>query len=419
LSALVAVLSLALVALLGARFGFRREGAPRELRLFLASGSHYLLIGFLLGPAAAGLLTPEILDGLSPLVALGLGWVGLLFGLQFDRASLERFGLTEHLAATLQAVLAFAVLAVGGWLLLRLTGTEGALGWALVGAAAAAGCASTPTGLAILTDRTVTGGPPFRLLSLATSLDAGVGFLALAAVLAVFHPPSLFADVPLAPARWLGLTVLLGVFFGWFFVALTREHTDAEEFVLFLIGLALLAAGSHAYFSVSALLGCAVTGAVVANAAPARARAYDVLSSWEQPVHVVFLVISGALLRFTGWELVPLVGAYVALRALGKMAGGWVAARALPEPRPDFGAGLLAQGGLSVAMAVSVHQLASHAYPGSPLPDLFFATVVLGVAAWELAGPPLLRRVLGGSPGETGEVEAPAVEDVLEESARR
>lgn len=419
MSALVAVLSLALVALLGARFGFRREGAPRGLRLFLASGSHYLLIGFLLGPAAAGLLTPEILAGLSPLVALGLGWVGLLFGLQLDRGSLERFGLVEHLAAAAQAALAFAVLAVGGWLLLRLTGTGGALGWTLVGAAAAAGCVSTPTGLAILTDRTVAGGAHFRLLSLATSLDAGIGFLALAAVLAVFHPPSLLADVALAPARWLGLTVLLGVFFGWFFVALTREHTDAEEFVLFLIGLALLAAGSHAYFSVSALLGCAVTGAVVANAGPARSRAYEVLSSWEQPVHVVFLVISGALLRFTGWELIPLVGAYVVLRAIGKMAGGWVAARALPEPRADFGTGLLAQGGLSVAMAVSVHQLASHAYPGSPLPDLFFATVVLGVAAWELAGPPLLRRLLGGSPGGTDGVATVAVENVIEESARR
>lgn len=418
MSFLLAVAALALVALIGARYGFLREGAPEGLRLFLASGSHFLVVGYLLGPEATGLLTPGILEALSPLVVLGIGWIGLLFGLQFDRSSLARFRPAEHAAAAAQALVTFAVIAGGGAVLLRTTGTAGVPGWTLVAAAAAAGSISTPTGLAVLTDRSMAGGPVYRLLSLATSLDAAVGFLALGTALALFHPPSMLVEVPFAPVRWLALTLLLGLFFGWFFVALTREHTGTEEFVLFLLGLALVAAGSHAYFSVSALLGCAVTGAVVANAGSLRRRAYEVLSRWEQPVHVVFLLLSGALLRFTGWELLPLVAVYVGLRAIGKLGGGWLASLSLPTPRADFGAGLLAQGGLSIAVAVSVRQLASHAYPDSPLPDLFFAAVVLGVAVWELAGPPLLRGLLRRAGGIDVGDAVPARQEIMEADPR-
>lgn len=412
MNTLLAVVALALLALVGARFGFQREGAPAGLRLFLASGSHFLVVGYLLGPEATGVLSPEILEALSPLIVLGIGWIGLLFGLQFDRASLARFAAREHVAAAGQALIAFAVMAGGGWILLALTGTAGPLGWTLVAAAAAAGSISTPTGLAILTDRSPAGGPVYRFLSLATSLDAAVGFLALGTALALYHPPSILAEVPLAPARWLLLTLLLGLLFGWFFVALTREHTGQDEFVLFLLGLALISAGSHAYFSVSALLGCAVTGVVVANAGSLARRTYEVLSRWEQPVHVVFLLLSGALLRFTGWELLPLVAAYAGLRAVGKLGGGWAASHALPRRRPDLGVGLLAQGGLSIAIAVSVRQLTSQAYPGSPLPDLFFAAVVLGVAVWELAGPPLIRGLLRRSAEGEERATMPAQEDV-------
>ncbi|HKK08976.1 MAG TPA: hypothetical protein VKA44_08835, partial [Gemmatimonadota bacterium] len=52
----------------------------------------------------------------------------------------------------------------------------------------------------------------------------------------------------------------------------------------------------------------------------------------------------------------------------------------------------LAQGGLSIAMAVSVRHVLAPA--GGRALDLFFATVVLGVALSEMLGPPIIRSVL-------------------------
>ena len=396
MKALLAVLILVLLGLLGARFGFRAERGPLGLRLLFAAGTHWLLVGYVLGPQALGLLTPDLLDALSPVIMLGLGWIGLLFGLQFEVEALKRFRPGEHGAALAQAAVAFVVLAGGGLGALELLGVDDPLALPLTLAGAAAGSISTPTGLAVVFGSVRATGPVSRLLSLSASLDASVGLLALAVVLAWHHPPSLMADVPLAPLRWLAVTVLLGLLFGWLFMSLIRERGDPREFVLFVLGLALLAAGTHAFFSVSALFGCALAGAFIANATTQRERTFEVLSAWETPVHVLFLLLSGALLRFTGWILVPLVLGYVLLRTAGKLLGGAGLARVLPpgHRRRDLGLGLMAQGGLSVAMAVSVHHLIGEIYPESTASDLFFATVVLGVAACEMIGPPLIRRLL-------------------------
>lgn len=396
MKALLAVLILVLLGLLGSRFGFREEWGPLGLRLFFAAGTHFLLIGFLLGPEVLGLFTPDLLDALSPVIMLGLGWIGLLFGLQFDLESLGRFRTGEHLAAFGQAAVAFVILAGAGLAVLKLLQVGDPLAVPLTLAGAAAGAISTPTGMAVVLGSVRASGPVSRLLSLATSLDAAVGLTALAVVLAWHHPPSVLAEVPLAPLRWLLFSVLMGLLFAWLFMSLTRDRGDPREFVLFLLGLALLAAGVQSYFSISALFGCAVAGALIANATPVRDRVFEVLSDWETPVHVLFLLLSGALLRFSGWILVPLVAGYVLLRIAAKLAGGGLLGRALPprQRRWDLGSGLTAQGGLSVAMAVSVHHMLGAAYPQSGAPDLFFATVVLGVAACEMIGPFLIRRLL-------------------------
>ncbi|NIP83548.1 MAG: hypothetical protein GWM90_31710, partial [Gemmatimonadetes bacterium] len=90
MSPLVGVLVLVLLGLLGARFAFDPARAPLGPRLLLTTGAHFLLVGLLLGPIL-GFLTVEVVGQLEPLLALGLGWIGLLFGMQLDRDQLGQF----------------------------------------------------------------------------------------------------------------------------------------------------------------------------------------------------------------------------------------------------------------------------------------------------------------------------------------
>jgi Kef-type K+ transport system membrane component KefB len=403
---LLAALVLVFLGLLGARWGFRAERAPLPMRLLLSTGTHFLLLGFLLGPHGVGLFGSGLVEAFSPAIVLGLGWIGLMFGMQFDADAMRAVRPAEIAAATTQAAVAFGLLAlVGGVLVVWMPEADGQA-LILVLSAAAIAAISTPTGLGIVFGSAPFRGEISRLLSVASSLDGAVGLTALALVLAAFHAavPGGFSPPVL---RWLTISVLLGVFAGWVLVSLIRVRPRRAELVLFLIALGLLAAGTQAYFQLSALFGSAVAGLFVARAEPARRRLQDALTLWEKPVHIVFLLLSGALLRWPGWEVVPLVLLYVALRAGAKLVGGLVILPSLPAGRRPrtLGLGLLAQGGLSIAMAVSIRHV--FASSGGRALDLFFATVVLGVALSEVLGPPIIRRLLAGE-GELA-AGAPAV----------
>lgn len=401
---LLAVLALVVLALLGARFGFREERGSLGLRLGWSTGTHFVVLGYLLGPRGINLLTPAVLDALTPVVVLGLGWIGMAFGAQFDRDTLASFRPRELLAGGGQALLAFLLLGAAGLFAYEVAAEPTELGRALILAGAAAASVSTPTGLGVVFGAVDASGPVSRLLSLTNSLDGAVGIVVLSVVLAVYHPPSLPAPLGASGLLWVASGVVLGLFYGWLFGILTQGDVEPTEFVLFLLGLALVAAGTSALFSLSALLTCSITGAVVANRSPLRRRALEVLARWEKPVYVVFLLLGGALLRFPNWGVVLLVAGYVLVRLGAKLAGGLLLERALPRAsrRGNLGLGLSAQGGISIAMAVSVYHVVGHAYPDALALDLFFATVIVGVMASELLGPALIRRVLE----RAGEVES-------------
>ena len=93
----VSTLILILLALLGARFSFSTVRVPPGPRLVFRTGTHFLLLGFVLGPQLLGLLTEDAVRQLFPLLGMGLGWIGFLFGLQLDHRNLRQFPLGFHL----------------------------------------------------------------------------------------------------------------------------------------------------------------------------------------------------------------------------------------------------------------------------------------------------------------------------------
>lgn len=70
---LMGTLVLILIALVGSRFSFLTVRIPLGPRLLFRTGMHFLLIGFLIGPAGLGVVTEEATGQLLPFLALGLG----------------------------------------------------------------------------------------------------------------------------------------------------------------------------------------------------------------------------------------------------------------------------------------------------------------------------------------------------------
>ena len=162
-------------------------------------------------------------------------------------------------------------------------------------------------------------------------------------------------------------------------------------------------------------------GAVVGNLSPDPQRVFKVLQEWEKPIYLVFLMLAGALLSFPTLWILPLALAYAVVRAGGKVLGSMAMVRVIPFSFPTpkrFGLGLLPQGGISLAMAISAVLTYSALRLGEMnAADLLFSIVVIGVILSELTGPFFTRNILqrageispqvGKEPG--GEDEGPGL----------
>lgn len=403
---LLTVLALALLSLVGSRLGFGSRRASLGIRLFVSAGSHYVLLGLLLGPHGAGLITQAVTDSLAPFIALGLGWIGLLFGLQFDRQTLKAFTRREHAMVLGQSIVTWTLVAAGLVGILVLAGRREASSLAAACAAAAAGCASSPTGAAVVFGSARVSGPFSRLATLATSLDGATGIVFLAIVYAAVHPAAPVGLVDLGPVRWIVVPILLALLFGWLFLSLSREKPPPDEFMLFLLAVALILAGSSLSMAASALFTSWLTGVFIANLSPLRKRVYTALARWEKPVHVLFLLLAGTLLSLSSWYVGLFLAAYLVLRATGKLLGGQFA-RPLLDPMSGskrFGATLLSQGGVSIAIAMSALLLLRATFPGSQVVPALFDATILGIILFEIIGPVMMRRVLAS----VGEIQKPA-----------
>jgi hypothetical protein len=414
---LLASLILILLALLGARFSFGARRVPSGVRLILKTGTHFLLFGFILGPAALGLVSSEAVRGLSPFLGLALGWIGLLFGLQLDRSVLRQFPRSYTWIALGQATLTFLLCWAAGVGAGHLFGPRHPVVPLMVLGAAATACVSTPAGIAVVSANFLAKGEVRRLLLFVASLDGVVGITALHTAYAAFHDSSiLVTEYSIGWWAWLLGGVLLGVVCAVIFLWLIRLRPSVEELVLYLLGISALAGGAALQLQLSPLFVAMVMGAVISNVHPAWHRVFRVMERWEKPIYVILLLLAGATLRFPTWWVLPLAGAYAAVRGAAKViaTGIMVTAARLPAEVPrSLGLGLLSQGGISIAMTLSLSLTLSANSPvvsGFSARDVLFASVVLGIILSEAVGPlmaaGLLRRV--------GEI-APEVEEAIEE----
>jgi Kef-type K+ transport system membrane component KefB len=401
---LLGILVLLLLGIGGARLSLSTWTGTLGPRLLRITGMHMLLVGFVLGSHGVDLLGRDLIGQLDPFLALGLGWIGLLFGLQLDRRQLREFPGSYVVIALVQAVVAFLVflgLGVGLLSLLRARGFLAGgdvVGTAIVAAAATA-CISTPAAIALLSDTFQVRGRLTQLLFFIASLDAVVGIAALQINYAVHSPGAAVPDGSLTEVLIvLGGATALGLVLGVLFLLLSRPRPQREELFLFLLGLVVFGAGAALYASLSPLFVCAVAGVVIANVSPIRSRVYQVLQEWEKTIYVILLMLAGALLDFPTWLIAPLALAYVALRVVAKTTAGWIARAVVPmriaTPR-GLGLGLIPQGGISIAMAISItlSYPALRLGPGT-LGGTVFSIVVLGVLGSELLGAITARGVL-------------------------
>ena len=103
---------LILVILVAASFFAAHFAFERLARRFLiVSGAEYLALGILLGPQVSGILTPGLLESLSPFPLLALGWMGTIIGMRLYLPALVEVPAVTYRMALTESAITFTVVA--------------------------------------------------------------------------------------------------------------------------------------------------------------------------------------------------------------------------------------------------------------------------------------------------------------------
>lgn len=388
---ILGLILVALFAYLGTAL-YRVRRLPPPVKAFVSSGIGFAILGYLLGEQCFGILGKHTMLNLDVLLDLALGWVGLLFGLQFNIADLKRFPWRHHAAGMVEASITILICSVP---LLLWFGQ----GWPYAApmvftiiTLSAVASVSSPTSMALVIGHLQPRGPVTDLLRLLNSIDAvpalvAVGVLASSSSV---HPMHL---QPFAHAIvWFGISCGMGLALGALSHLLTLYRYSDNEMLVVMLGLVVFSGGAAHYLHLSPLFVNFISGAIMANRSPSRSRIAAALASVEKPIYLMMLTLSGALWSSpgdTGWII---VAAFIALRLVGKWLGGLnaaVVAKCQSRLPAGIGPGLFGHGGMALALALGFGQF----YQG-PAFELMITAVLLSMFISTLAGPASLRLVL-------------------------
>ena len=367
-----------------------------SLDLVLAAGGPLVLLGMVLGPGI-DLINRPVLGALAPVAALAIGWIGAAFGARFQWRYVRRIGRVTWLLTGLSVVATFAAVTLGAWLLGRVVPAL-ASAWTprlpallTLGAVAAA---SGPEAVAMVARAVGIRKSVARAFSLAAALETACGAFVFTLPLALHRAHPLGGHAALGWLAWLVLAVGSGALVGTVFLGLTRQPAERDNVGFVLLATLLFGAGVGYAAELSPFLVCALAVALIVNASPRRHAVRRVLADWVPLIYAIFLVIVGTLLTLpTVWILVA-VPALAAARAAAQWAAlryGSVALR-LGGFAPNAGLGTVAQGGVAIAMGLNFVIVYGDGGTGSG--GALLTTIVLGVAAAQLAAPPLMTLAL-------------------------
>jgi Kef-type K+ transport system membrane component KefB len=345
----------------------------------ITAGFPFVALGALASLPSIGILNEDVLGRLRPVLHFGLGWVGFIIGAQLDIRVLDRVPKGTAYLILVEALGPFGITAAACGILMVSFGMslDDPATWRdmiLLGTAAAM---TAPRKFRGFANRTWHEGRGVDVLL--GQLDELVGVIGLLFITAYFREDTGVTSWALPNTAWVFVSLGLGVAIGILIFAMIRVPVSNAEFLAVVLGAIAFASGLAGYLRLSPIVICFLAGVLVTNFPnDQRESVFRILNHLERPVHLLFLMIAGAMWTITdwrGWALVPL---FVAGRIIGKWTGVIASKTAvgslLPSTFADQRTLVTPLSGLSIALVISVQSI----YHDEGLP--WIITAVIGGA---------------------------------------
>jgi hypothetical protein len=339
-----------------------------HVRYGYVGGAEYVLIGVILGPKVSGLLGSTQVEDLTPIVSLAVGWLGMLLGTYFRLPTLALLPSAHVQIAFAEAVATFAaalapLLALFHWVAGYDWTSSAVQGVTL----AAIATLSSPAAIDAFVERAGVRSPLLPVLQLTARIDALVAVVGFGLVLAILHRGDVAPGMrPPTATEWAVINLAIGITTGVLFHLFlgprpAPENPEAtSRLFVALAGAIVVASGASYYLNLSPLYTNLILGFILANSGHSHRDVVRLLLATERPVYLALLIFAGAAWSPGPLELFFIAPAFVVVRLAARFFGGRVAGLHVAPPglrTPALARGLLAQGGIGVAIALNYTQV--------------------------------------------------------------
>lgn len=367
----------------------------------------YMLLGILLGPSIFDLLNESILESLSFIPSIVLGFVAFSIGSELNVLSLKHIGWGIGIIIISESLAAFAIVTAAVYLLTQ------DLPLSLIFGAMAP--ASAPAGTVAVIQEYKAKGPLTKALYAVVGFDDGLAIIifgfaaALAKSLligeATGHQGSLLPSL-IPPLKEIGLSVLVGLVLGFIFCQMVRWLRHSKEHFIIIFGIILLATGLSLRWHLSLILTNMVVGFFLANTRKASLVHHVTAPLLEvMPLtFILFFCLAGAHLKLAA---IPSLGMIGLVYAMGRTAGliggarlGAVLGRVGGNIKKYVGLGILSQAGVAIGLSLIVKHEFTQLYSEYQLEHALnignnvLATITTTCIFFEIIGPILTKIAL-------------------------
>ncbi len=387
MNSLLLLMGLLLVAYLGSFL----VGGRSVRGVGLPSSVEWVVLGFVVGPHAMGVVSRSLVDAVQPIIIVGLSWLLLVDGVQYASTERGRVSLKRVSAGIVWAGASGAGAAAALYYALPRIAPELMKDRLVLSLALGAAAAETTNHvMRWVRERYKAEG---KLVDLLEDIAAGDHLVPMGMIVAVGALAGRSKAAALGPPAVAGITVGFGVLLGLLCVLLLGREFRLRESWGTLLGISLLGIGVSAQVGLWYLAVLFFMGLVIAFVSRHVGEMRAMLAPTERGALLPVLILCGVRIEPSNLRHTFLVlGVVVGARIATKFFLGHLLAIVRPIARPAGGlmaTAMLSSGSLTMCIGLAC----ALAFPGATGDTILSVTAGLCVAG-ELLGPPSLRAAL-------------------------
>lgn len=325
----------------------------------------YILMGIIIGPSVAGVLSHEMLDAFIIIRRVAIGFIGYTIGLELRFSKLKKTGKQVTIITLAQAFATAILVCLAVITYLNATGGDYIWTYGLILGAIATATAPGPIVAVVKNYRTK--GPVTDVLLPLVALDDAIGIMLFAVMLSLGTALlGLTGDLSVLSMIWepvkeIGLSFILGGALGYALSLATRyfNRDNDSMLLMMIISIVFIGIGVGMAVHASAILLPMTIGVVLTNTIEESyehrlTKASDLFTA---PILLAFFTIAGAELELDKLLVIGVLGfIYIVVRVIGKVGGAHYSAKAVKAPPTVvkyLGFTLIPQAGVAIDMAIT------------------------------------------------------------------